>query len=379
MKLENQTILVTSNEPWGDLWYSKQNYAYELSKKNKVYFINPPTKWSPKNLISNPITEGKYNENLHYINYENFLPLRSDFLNRWNNKLVSKHLQKYFHAKGIKDYIVWSFDPLRLYNHKLLGAKLGIYHCVDYYYFQYLGEHELCANSDFLFATSQRFLDDYGQYKAPKEVVPHGISSEEFETNPSELAALDISIEDYALYVGVIDHRMDFSLLEKAILRFPNVPFLFVGPVKLYHRPIKEQDLAAAKRIFEDKRYSNLHAIGSRHFKTLKNYIKKAKFCISFMDTEYHANMVHHHKTLVYLTQGKPIFGPVFSEYKALGNILYMDNDGDKQLDMIAEFLEKGEAPELEQLRIEHARKYTFESVLADASKIIEDKTAHLV
>ena len=34
MKLENQTILVTSNEPWGDLWYSKQNYAYELSKKN---------------------------------------------------------------------------------------------------------------------------------------------------------------------------------------------------------------------------------------------------------------------------------------------------------------------------------------------------------
>lgn len=378
MKLENQTILVTSNEPWGDLWYSKQNYAYELSKKNTVYFINPPTKWRPKNLVSNPITEGSYNENLHYINYENFLPLRSDFLHKLNNKLVSKHLQKYFHKKGITDYIVWAFDPLRLYNHKQLGAKLGIYHCVDYYYFQYLGEHELCTNSDFLFATSQRFLDDYTKYKAPKEVVPHGISSEEFETKQEELDNLDVDIKDYALYVGVIDHRMDFSLLEKAILKFPEVPFLFVGPVKLYHRPIKEADLEAAKRIFEEKKYPNLHAIGSRHFKTLKNYIKKAKFCISFMDTEYHANMVHHHKTLVYLTQGKPIFGPVFSEYKSMGDIIYMDNDGDKQLDLISNFLANGEAPELENMRIEHAKKYTFENVLANASAIIEKKTANL-
>jgi hypothetical protein len=114
MELENQIILVTSNEPWGDLWYSKQNYAYELSKKNTVYFINPPTKWRPSNLLSNPITEGSYNDKLHYINYQNFLPIRNNFLNKLNNKWVSKHLQNYFENKGIKDTILWAFDPLRL-------------------------------------------------------------------------------------------------------------------------------------------------------------------------------------------------------------------------------------------------------------------------
>ncbi|MCH2023550.1 MAG: hypothetical protein MK207_13825 [Saprospiraceae bacterium] len=375
MKLENQTILITSNEPWGDLWYSKQNYAYELSKKNTVYFINPPTKWRLSNLFSNPITEGAYNENLHYINYENFLPLRSSFLNRLNNKLISKHLKNYFQKKGIEDTILWAFDPLRLYNHKLLGCKFGIYHCVDFYYFQYLGEHELCKNSDLLFATSQRFLDDYGDFSAPKYVVPHGISSEEFITSPEELNNMDIEIKDYALYAGVIDHRMDFSLLERAITKFPDVPFLFVGPLRLYSRPIKEKDLTAAKRIFEEKKYNNLHSIGSRHFKTLKNYIKNAKFCISFMDMEYHANTVHHHKTLVYLTQGKPVFGPVFSEYKDLGNIMYMHNDGEEQLNLIESFLNNGEAPELEQLRIDHAMHYTFENVLKNASKLVERHT----
>ena len=90
------------------------------------------------------------------------------------------------------------------------------------------------------------------------------------------------------------------------------------------------------------------------------------------MDMEYHANTVHHHKTLVYLTQGKPVFGPIFSEYKELGNIMYMDNDGEGQLNLIANFLENGEAPELGQLRIEHARRYTFESVLGAASKLVE-------
>lgn len=372
MKLENQIILVTSNEPWGDLWYSKQNYAYELSKKNKVYFINPPTKWSPKNLFSNPITEGSYNDNLHYINYENFIPIRSDFLNQLNNKLVSKHLKKYFEKKGIKETILWAFDPLRLYNHQLLGCKLGIYHCVDFYYFNYLGEFELCKNSDLLFATSQRFLDDYGDYNAPQYVVPHGISSEEFELEQEKLDNLDIDIRDYGVYVGVIDHRMDFELLEKALKKLADTAFLFVGPVRLYSRTPAPAQLAAAKRIFEDKIYDNVHAIGARHFKTLKYYIKKAKFCISFMDIEYHANMVHHHKTLVYLTQGKPVFGPVFSEYKDLGNIMYMNDNGDALLEMIDNFLRKGESENLENLRIEHARQYTFENVLADASKLVE-------
>jgi len=365
MRLENQTILITSNEPWGDLWYSKQNYAYELSKKNKVYFINPPTKWTPRNLLKNKAVEKSYNENLHYIEYENFLPIRGNFLNRLNNRWVSFLLKKYFRKKGIHDYILWAFDPLRLFDPSLLGAKLSIYHCVDFYYFKYLGEHELCKNSDLLFATSQRFLDEYTKYEAPKYIMPHGISSEEFELDKDKLTQTDLTVDNYALYIGVIDHRMDFDLLEKALQRFPDLPFVFVGPLRLPDRP-------AAKRIFIEKKYSNVHAIGPRHFKTLKYYVKRSLFCISFMDMEYHANTVHHHKTLVYLAQGKPVFGPVFSEYKNLGNIMYMNNTHEGLLDLIEQFLKNGETADLADLRINYARQYTFETLLMKANEIVE-------
>src|ERR1051326_3339068 len=118
MKLEDQTILVTSNEPWGDIWYSKQNYAYELSKKNKVFFIDPPTKWQLKNIFYNPIILKSYNENLKIISYQNFLPILNDVFNRLNNFLVSKYLKRFFQGNHISNYLVWAFDPIRLYNHK---------------------------------------------------------------------------------------------------------------------------------------------------------------------------------------------------------------------------------------------------------------------
>lgn len=368
IQLENQTILVTSNEPWGDLWYSKQNYAYELSKRNKVYFINPPTKWNWKNFFSNPITEASYTENLHILNYENYLPIRSDALNRTNNRWVSKKLRAYLEQRGVKDPILWAFDPLRLYDHRLLGAKLGIYHCVDYYYFQYLGEGELCRNSDLLFATSQRFLDEYKAFDKPKHVVPHGISSEEFTLDEAKLQTLDIDYKDYGLYVGVIDHRLDFDLLETVIQRYPDIPFVFVGPLRL-------PDKAAAHRIFTERKYPNVHPIGARHFKQLKYYIRRSRFCTAFMDMNYHANTVHHHKTLVYLTQGKPVFGFKFSEYNAMEEIMYMDNTHEGLLRRLDQFIQQGESPDLAQQRIEYAWKYTFGNVLADAGKIIEEYT----
>lgn len=374
-KLENEVIIVTSNEPWGDVWYSKQNYAYELSKNNKVFFINPPSKWRFKNLLFNPIKTTSYAENLQYVDYNNFLPIINNFFNRLNNRWVSHYLKKYFEKKGITKAILWAFDPLRLYNYKLLGCKLGIYHCVDFYYSQFFGEHELCKNSDMIFATSQYFLNNFSSYKTPKYIVPHGISSEEFNLDEEILKQSDFGLADYAIYVGVIDLRMDYSLLEKALQAFPNIQFLFVGPVRLKHSSYKSKYIDSAIRIFEENRYSNVHAIGSRHFKQLKYYINRAKFCISFMDMEYHANTIHHHKTLLYLAHGKPVFGPVFSEYRTMGNLMYMNNNGEELIGLIDNFIKNGEDSNLAEQRIRYARKFSFENILADAGFLIEDSS----
>jgi hypothetical protein len=43
MELSGKNILLISPESWGQNHVSKHHYATELSKNNKIYFLNPPS------------------------------------------------------------------------------------------------------------------------------------------------------------------------------------------------------------------------------------------------------------------------------------------------------------------------------------------------
>jgi len=354
--ISNQDIVVISNEPWGEVWYSKHNYAYELSKFNRVLFVNPLGKWKFSSLFNSRIQKEQISDNLSQLSYLNPLPVRTDFLTRTNNWIISMRIRKWLRKNGLTNFLVWSFDPFRLYDAKLLGARLGIYHCVDLYGFKYYGENQLSKKCDALFVSSSTFLDTYKKYTKPKFIVPHGISKEEFNIERSKLTTLDLVEAGYGLYTGVVDLRFDFIFLEKVLIKFKDVTFVFVGPLKL-------PESIVAHRIFIEKKHPNIIIMGQRHFKSLKYYIHKAKFCISFMDITYAPNMIHHHKTLHYLAQGKPIFSPIFSEYKENDHLFYMSNNHDDLLNLLSNFLKYGEDADLSEKRIEFAKEYTFERI----------------
>jgi hypothetical protein len=197
-------------------------------------------------------------------------------------------------------------------------------------------------------------------------LIPHGISSEEFLLDPSEQELHKLPYERFGLYIGVIDHRMDFNAFENVIKSFPNTPFVFIGPVR-------DQPGDAFKRIFVGNTYSNVHALGSKHFKTLKYYVNQAMFCLSLMDMNFHMNTVHHHKTLVYLNQGKPVFSYIFEEYKSNADIMYLSNNAQELISNIKDLLDNGEPPQLAKKRLDYAKQYIFENVLQNAGQVIDN------
>lgn len=362
--IEGQNILIVSNEGWGKIWYSKHNYAYELSKNNNVLFVNPLTKWKPTSFFNSQIKMESIGPNLAQLSYNSPLPSRGVILNRINNWMVSNRLNKWLKANQFCNFIQWSFDPFRLYNPKLLGGKLSIYHCVDLYGFNYYGERQICRNSDAIIISAKAFYKTYQNYGNPKLFVPHGISSEEFEiTNPFDDEKINFT--DFGLYTGIIDKRIDFSLLEKALIRFPKIQFVFIGPLKI------PPESKAGCRIFIQEQYSNLHAIGPKEFKTLKFYIHKARFCISFMDTKNEGNMLAHHKTLLYLSHGKPIFSPKFKEYADWNDVIYMEDSNEKILDSLDKFLSSTESPNLKTQRIKIAESFSFEKLFVRIHKFL--------
>ena len=117
MKLENQNILVISNEPWGDVWYSKHHWAHELSLHNKVFFLNSPVKWSFKHLFKCNIITDNFSESLQIVNYNNRLPLtRFKLIFKLNEFLITRALKKWFRQNNFTDYIFWSFVVFNCFN-----------------------------------------------------------------------------------------------------------------------------------------------------------------------------------------------------------------------------------------------------------------------
>jgi hypothetical protein len=242
-----------------------------------------------------------------------------------------------------------------------MGAEHSIYHCVDKYDLRHFGEKTICTNVDHIFIVSEEFRETYSKLNPSVSLLTHGISADEFEreTSPPTVALNSI------LYVGNIDSRLDFGLIEQALIQFPKEQFVFVG------KEILDPANEFSSRIFVEKRYPNLIATGPIPFKKLKNYISDAKCCIAFMNKEYNGNQISHHKIFLYMALGKPVFSCQFSEYIKIAELLYMKNDNKVTLKSLQHFLAHGEEEGLKARRIAHAASHQFQVVLERAGDLI--------
>lgn len=360
MKLENQILLIVSNEPWGDVWYSKHNWAYELSKKNKVLFINPPIKWKFSNLWLFDIKIENYTKNLKILNYQNTLPFtRFSLIYKLNNLIVSKKIKKWLLNNNYKKYIFWTFDPYRFSNPKLLSPLFSIYFIADKYDLN--RELTLIRNTDYFITVSKK-LTDLLPIKNPL-ILSHGISSVEFSIDSS----VDIE-NNYILYIGNIDYRLDYEFIKLLLDRFPKEQFLFIGNII----PLANNKLF--EELFIEKRHPNLIHQPAIHFKELKNYICKAKICLAPMLLGVNGNNINHHKLLQYLALGKPVLATLFADYQNNKLVYSYDNhdDGIKQINVI---LKEKESQSLIDGRIKFAKQFIYENLIKKVEQFLTEST----
>lgn len=348
LKLEGKNILIISNEPWGDVWYSKHNWANALSRKNTVYFINPPESWSFKSLFSKKVDIKKEQSNLFSITYRNKIPLsRFKFLFNWNEKIISRILRKELKKISVNNPLFWTFDPYRLISPQLLTNYKKIYFIVDKY--QIPNEFTLIDNSDCLISISQDIIKNK---KRDHLIISHGIGASEFKA----IESTDLEITEYALYIGNIDHRLDYQFLERLFTQFPNEKFVFLGN-------IRNQEDESFKKIFIEHKFANVIYHEAVHFSKLKNYIAESKICLAPMKLEVHGNNINHHKLLQYLALGKPVLSAQFSDYQK-SDILYTYSNSDEGVKKMKELTSESFLPEFKQKRIDYAKQFSYDSLI---------------
>lgn len=350
------TILITSNEPWGDVWFSKQHYAYELSKLGyQVYFINPTNKWNWLNIFSFKVNYAATSyENITIVNYKNNFPqtIFKKFFTKINDFINCIKLNKNI-ALNDFNLIWWKFEPYRFLSSFPFNKNKHIYHVVDPYSFLWQDVYQM-KSADLTVCINPKYYDYYlTKYREKKIIlIPHGISGDEFEENVEDVNLIKEKLGDFAVLIGSITEDIDLKLLKK--VAESNINLVIIGT-----EIIKNESWERLKEL------ENVSYLGEVHAKKIKNYIAASKAGLvsyKFKNT-IDKNTRTPLKIMNYLAQKKPIITSLkttlddlerkgiyhaedTNEYlelikKALHNQLYVDEN------RIKEYLSRHKYPSL--------------------------------
>ncbi|PCJ89761.1 MAG: hypothetical protein COA57_00990 [Flavobacteriales bacterium] len=364
MKLKNLTILIISNEPWGKVWYSKHHYANELSISNHVFFLDPPSYWRFTNLLKPKFKTTVLKKNLILIKPHNYLPLtgKSKYLERINSRFVVTTLKKIIKKINTKELIVWTFDPYRIFNPKLLAPKLVIYHSVDYY--THPREKWLFNNVDIILATSDRIAAKYRSLQIPVYQIPHGVNSPSIPFDH----VMRIRHRKEIILVGTITARIDFELLYKISSSFQDYNLKIVGPID--KRKFNKNDWWFFNKLEQQE---NVIFTGAIKYHELEKHILSAAIGLCILKADYIGNQLSSHKILQYLIYGKNVVTTQLEEYQHLveNEILYMGNSHEDIIMFCEKALKNKDDVQLAKKRILFAKARMY-------SRIIESIESYL-
>ena len=228
--LKNMLIIITSDEPWGDVWHTQLHYAWQLSKRCMVFYVAPPAKWKFSNLFNWNTRFKKEKENLFIMTYHNVFPVgfMNDFFVMIND-LINSLLVKRKIPKEKTRIISWRFTYYRFLHNYFIKSARSVYHVVDHYMGS-KNDSRLARQSDLVISTSPKFMDYYKGFTKNVINVPQGINSEEFICDDSVVNKLRSDYGKIILFIGTLSWETNLDIPEQMSDKFPGCTLLIIGP-----------------------------------------------------------------------------------------------------------------------------------------------------
>lgn len=302
--MENQNFVITSLQSWDiEIGSTIKNTALEISKKNRVLYVNTPmdhATWlhrSDKKSYTHRMDVinkkvpclRQINENMWVLDFPfmlysvSKLPFTSlfDYFNRLNNKKIAKFLTKKIQELGFTDFIhLIDNDIYRsFYLKEYLKPKLSVYYRRDYVigmsYWKKNGcrlEPLLCAKSDLVLANSLYFADELRAYNSKTYDIETGVNLELYDHSKEYTMPVDMKDIPRPVigYVGMVyAMRLNCELLLEVAKARPQYSFVFTGG---------EDDYFKASALHT---LPNVFFLGHKNVSELPAYISSYDVCIN--------------------------------------------------------------------------------------------------
>lgn len=237
--LDNNLIIIPFQLPWD--WsadYQRQT-CLELAKHNIViayvdndarYILKPrPKKAFPD--ISNIV----------FFQPRYIIPFRRFALIEKLNQLLNIAYLSWRYGKG-RRIVLWIFDPVFWFYpfvRYILPKTVSLYDCVDYVWSQDRSlrkrlsdmEKKLIINTHYFFVNSHVLANHHAKIRKPDAIVPQGFQLNKFR-RPITSPITAPSDKPIIGFVGTLDDRIDWALLESLVQRNPQWLFVLWGPRK---------------------------------------------------------------------------------------------------------------------------------------------------
>lgn len=327
------------------LGFSSRLRKEMIGENQFVYVFTPPPVF-PINWINNPKIYG--------------------FFSKINSSIIGRSIQQNLKKIGITEPIVINaFNPF--VGTDLIGKlneSLLVYYCYDEInaapWSKKHGkrvEEKFLKQVDLVVTTSQGLLETKSVYNSSCHLVKNGVDYQLF----SQGIALDeFKNKKVVGYVGSIDDRMDYDLLDYCVDKLPDFTFLFVGR-------IMDESL-----IQELKSKKNVIFVGSKLPKELPNYIASFDVgIIPFVKNEFTKN-IYPLKINEYLAAGVGVVSTNFAVLTEFENMAIITDDHSLFVNAILEN-SQNQGAEVKKERQEMAKENSWENRGDLLAKIIYD------
>jgi len=369
-------VVMLSTADWDNpFWTNKQHVAVQLAASGyRVFYIDSLGLRRPsastqdakrilkrlQRLVTGP---RKVRENI-WVWSPFVIPFQKySFIRRFNRFLLSAMLKFYVNKIGIKQEILWTYNPLTVHLLNIKGFKKIIYHCVDDIKAQpgmaakifEQTEKDLVERSYIVFATSPKLAETRIVWN-PNTYYFTNVADFKHFSKASDLKTI---IPDDLLkvpsprigFIGAIsDYKVDFNLLRYVAKARPDWSIVLIGKVG-------EGDPWTKTGLFRD--IPNICFMGPRHYAELPCYLKGLDVTILPNVLNEYTESMFPMKFFEYLAAGKPVVSvdlPALREYRNIACIAKSPRDFIRGIDEAL----KGNAAPLEQ-RISVAKEHTYE------------------
>ena len=395
-------FIITSLQTWDiEIGSTIKNTALEISKQNRVLYINTPmdisirlrgNRQSPSYIRRMAVIKGEtsplrqINANMWVLDCPfmlfsaNFLPPPLfNIVNRKNNARIARWIVEQAAALDFKNYIhLIDTDIYRSrYLKEYIHPSVSIYYRRDYVigeaYWRRHGtrlEPELAASADLVLANSTRFAAELQAYNPHTYPIETGVNLKLY--NPAKKYETPGDMQDIPRpiigYMGTINStRLDGDLLYQIISQRPDYSFVFTGP---------EDDIFRRNRIHSLK---NAYFTGQKKVDELPAYIAAYDVCINPQMVNEITDGNYPLKIDEYLAMGKPTVATSTHTMRHIfANHTHLATTPEEWLSAIDRAVTEADDEELAKQRIAFAETHSGGHSVKQIYDIIDSILQHL-